>query len=88
MRRLNESRHGGGLTTAMLALALALGLAMSPGTGHSTISVRDLWAPNGEVRAIARAGNTLYMGGRFSHVGPVSGPAVALDPVTAVAQYP
>ena len=31
---------------------------------------------------------TLYLGGTFSRVGPVSGPAVALDPTTAVAQAP
>ncbi len=84
MRRLNE----GGLPTATLAMTLALGLAMSPAAGHSTILVRDLWAPDGEVRAIAHANNTLYLGGSFSHVGPVSGPAVAIDLGTAVAQTP
>jgi hypothetical protein len=69
-------------------MVLAMGLLMIPSASYSTIVVRDLWAPDGEVRAVAQANNTLYLGGSFSHVGPVSGPAVALDLATAVAQTP
>lgn len=88
MRRLREFRIKCGLPSGTFVMALALGLGMSPSTGHATIAVRDLWATDGEVRAVAQANNTLYVGGTFSHVGPATGSAVALDPVTAVARAP
>lgn len=88
MRRPNEPRSGCGLHEAMLVVGLAMGLTMIPRGAHSTIPVHDLWAPDGEVRAVAQGNNTVYLGGTFSHVGPVSGSAVALDLGTAVAQAP
>jgi hypothetical protein len=88
MRRRNQSRYEGGPPTARLVVAFVLGLLTGPGTSHATVTVRELWAPNGEVRAVTQANNTLYLGGNFSRVGPVSGPAVAVDLGTAVAQTP
>jgi PASTA domain-containing protein/beta-propeller uncharacterized protein DUF5122 len=37
---------------------------------------------NGTVSAIARAGNTIYLGGNFSEVGPRTGPFAAIDATT------
>src|SRR5262245_10374205 len=47
-------------------------------------------APNGPVRAITLSGNTLYVGGAFNLVGPVTGSGVPLDTLTATptAPYP
>jgi hypothetical protein len=44
----------------------------------------DLWGTDGNVVAAARAGNTLYIAGAFSEVGPVSGGGVPIDAVTGV----
>jgi len=88
MRRSNEIRTEGRLPTTALVVALALGLTVGPGTGRATISVRDLWAPDGYVAAVVRANNTIYIGGSFSRVGQVVGPAIALDLGTAVPQTP
>jgi hypothetical protein len=37
------------------------------------------YAPNGPVLATARLGNTIYLGGNFSQVGPVTGTWAALS---------
>jgi len=42
----------------------------------------NLWITNGYVRSVVRAGGTVYIGGDFSHVGPATGGAVALDLAT------
>jgi hypothetical protein len=40
------------------------------------------------VYATAVSGNALYIGGAFTYVGPNTGPAVVLDPVTGVLIQP
>ncbi|CAA9320657.1 MAG: hypothetical protein AVDCRST_MAG56-6941 [uncultured Cytophagales bacterium] len=40
------------------------------------------WVTDGDVHAIARNGNTLYVGGRFSYVGPNTGGGGAVDLTT------
>jgi len=47
----------------------------------------DSWGPAGRVEAVARHGNTLYVGGAFSYVGPGTGPfaAFVVDAPSAVA---
>jgi hypothetical protein len=37
-----------------------------------------LWVPNGSVMGLARVGNTLYVGGKFSRLTPRSGPFVVV----------
>ena len=43
-----------------------------------------LWVPDGPVRAIVHAGDTTYIGGLFSHVGPATGCGVPLDTATGL----
>src|SRR6185503_6187142 len=42
----------------------------------------DFSVPNGPVTATALLGNTLYIGGEFTHVGPVTESGVPLDALT------
>jgi hypothetical protein len=37
------------------------------------------WVTNGPVSALARSGNTIYLGGAFTEVGPRTGPAVTFS---------
>lgn len=39
----------------------------------------DTWGPAGTVSAVARQGNTLYVGGSFDYVGPSTGPFATFD---------
>lgn len=44
-------------------------LTLQPKLYAQTV-IPGLWVTNGTVHAIAREGNTIYIGGRFTHVGP------------------
>ncbi len=72
----------------ILVGALVLGVLTIPRAGYSLFVREDAWASNGTVNAIAYNNNALYIGGSFSVVGPVSGPAAAIDYLTATAQKP
>ncbi len=47
-----------------------------------------LWGVHGVVYAMARSGNTLYLAGSMSDVGPNTGGGVAVDPRTGALQAP
>jgi hypothetical protein len=41
-----------------------------------------IWTANGDVRTVVRDGRTIYIGGQFTHVGPVTGSGVPIDLVS------
>jgi hypothetical protein len=63
-------------------LAVAVGGAtpsVSASAAQSAPTIQEnLWATNGNVRSTVVAGNTLYVGGDFSYVGPVTGHGAAI----------
>lgn len=67
------------------ALVLAGACALWPGLATDlraqTVSP-DFYITNGQVTAEVLRGNTLYVGGSFSFVGPVTGSGVPIDPGT------
>jgi hypothetical protein len=74
-------------------LARALGcslLCFSCGIAHGQTVRRDFWVANAEVAALAVSGNTLYMGGAFTRVGPVTGSGVPVEAASGkpVATFP
>jgi hypothetical protein len=60
----------------LIAIALAL-LATTPASAQ--VVQPDFWGTDGEVTSIARVGNTIYLAGSFSNVGPATGGAVPID---------
>ncbi len=44
----------------------------------------ESWGPAGDVHAVARAADTLYLGGSFRYVGPHTGPLAVFDNAGAV----
>lgn len=62
-------------------LALAFALA-GPAELRAQVPDSALWVANGEVRAMVESGNTLYLGGDFTEVGPSTGAGVPIDAAT------
>jgi trimeric autotransporter adhesin len=64
-----------------LSIVVVLALLGAPSAGAAVVPTPDeTFVTNGEVRAIARSADTIYLGGEFSRVGPSTGPWVALSP--------
>src|SRR5262245_17003556 len=68
-------------------LVVPLALAL-PGVGHGQAIHQDLWQTDGGVNAIVRSGNTIYVGGSFTQVGPATGGAAAVDLVSGDVRSP
>lgn len=60
----------------LTAIILAV-LGVSP--AQAQVVQPDFWGTNGEVTSIARVGNTVYLAGLFTSVGPATGGAVPID---------
>ena len=65
--------------------ALLIGLAGAPCARAQTVR-EDFYITNGTVNAQVLAGDTLYIGGSFTTVGPVTGAGVPLDAATGLAE--
>lgn len=80
-RRVERSTTGSiSRLGAVLALACALFAAMPASATNGIID--SFWTTNGNVTAMAVTGDTLYIGGSFTYVGPQTGTWSALDPIT------
>jgi hypothetical protein len=68
--------HRGVLVLLLIALVLA-----APAQGASLPRTPDAypWTVDGDVHALARSGDTLYLGGDFKYLGPRNGPVALLD---------
>lgn len=88
-------RRRAGLVVAA-GLAALLGMPAAQTVARSASSVSTLaalnsqpdstYVTNGAVNAVARGGQTIYIGGSFSEVGPRTGPGVGIDSSTGQAQ--
>ncbi len=70
------------MSISRLLLAVLL-LACAPAASGQE-ALRDLFSADNFVRSAAIAGDTLYVAGDFSSLGPPTGPAAVLDAVTGV----
>ncbi len=76
-------------TSSFLGAGLSLVAAAALASGAAAQSLDlDLWGTNGSVYTMARSGDLLYIGGRFSTVGPCTGGGVPLDPRTGAPRRP
>ncbi len=70
----------------ILLCAAGLGGWPAPAAAAPLSGLRtDTWVTNGAVYATVQAGNTIYLGGKFSYVGPSTGSFVQLDTTSGVA---
>jgi len=77
-------------TFSLRLLLGALALAAGAGASRAQATRPDFWVPNSMVRAAVVDGGTLYIGGDFTRVGPVTGCGVPIDLQTGapVAGFP
>lgn len=83
-RRASRITRRRSVVPGVLAGALVL-LLFSAVVAFAQTVDDALWATNGQVYAMARSGNTLFVGGSFTQVGVPAGPVVRTDPATGEA---
>ena len=66
----------------MLVLLAVLLPGAAAGQALPSETPLDVWGPDGPVRAVARDGDTLYVGGAFNYVGPATGPFAIVETAT------
>ena len=69
-----------------LGVALALGVVAAPAHADLSSAADPSWVTNGEVKAAARIGTDVYVGGTFDYVGPFTGNGVVLDTANGTRQ--
>ena len=79
----NPRNHGSTFSVIAFQLLLVLPLGASFAAGAASLADKPdrTYVTDGPVNAVVRAGDTIYIGGQFSRVGPRTGPGVevALD---------
>ena len=63
----------------LVSIIVMLSLAFAREPARSQVVQPDYWGTDGTVRSIARVGNTVYIAGDFSSVGPATGGGVPID---------
>lgn len=63
------------LSAPVVALMLCVGATAL----HAQTLDTTLWVPNGEVKSILRVGDTIYLGGSFTEIGPPTGSGVGIQ---------
>ena len=61
------------LLGTLACLSFVLAACFAPASALADVVDGKLWVPNDLVYALANTGDTLYVGGRFTYVGPVTG---------------
>ena len=80
-RHLTAPRPAHALLAGMCALIVAAATSAQPTPGPRV----STWTPNGGVSMLAIDGNTLYVGGTFDYVGPLTGGFGVVDAADATA---
>src|SRR5215216_6538284 len=73
------------------ATAVALSAAATLPAAAAAAPVTDpveTWVPDGEVKAMALSGSTLYLGGNFSRIAPYTGSSALFDAATGDVEKP
>src|SRR5262245_44174126 len=76
------------LALSLLAVAWLATILLWSGVGRTQAVRNSSWVTDGAVSAVARNGETIYIGGSFTRVGPPTGAAVAIDASTGAAPQP
>jgi hypothetical protein len=78
---------GRGVFRVCVALSIGGALLALPALASATPSATPdpTYVVNGQVLAIARSGNTIYLGGNFSEIGPRTGPLVSIGEASGAA---
>jgi hypothetical protein len=73
--RLPEMMRARRQSPPVIAVLLTLWI----GAASAQVVDTPMWVTNGEVLAVVRDGDTIYIGGSFSRVGPVTGGEAVLS---------
>jgi hypothetical protein len=85
--RVASTEHAPGGRPVVALVLLAAFLCMAGAAAGQAID-NQLWETNGKVYAALVSGNTLYIGGTFTYVGPHTGRGVPLDAATGAVAGP
>jgi hypothetical protein len=69
-------RLPGRLGVLVLSTVFAAASISPPAAAATSVRPDDTYVTNGPVHAVARSGDTIYIGGQFDRVGPRTGPGV------------
>lgn len=72
----------------IVSLSSAATLMLFAVSAHGQVMDASVWVPNREVTSVIRGGNTIYVGGDFTVIGPLTGAGVPLDGATGIAVTP